>query len=48
MTGGYSQNSRVLIATAKQAQVSHPSRRTSSDDVWPLRRADGSKLFERK
>ena len=25
----------------------HPNRRTSSDSVWPLRRADGTKLYEK-
>jgi hypothetical protein len=31
------------------AQISkpHPTRRTSSNSVWPLRRADGTKLYER-
>jgi hypothetical protein len=31
------------------AQISkpHPTRRTSSDSVWPLRRPDGTKLCER-
>lgn len=48
MNGGYSQYSRVLITTAKQAHKSHPNRRTSSDSVWPLRRSDGTKLYERK
>jgi hypothetical protein len=31
------------------AQISkpHPTRRTSQDSAWPLRRADGTKLYER-
>jgi hypothetical protein len=33
----------------RHAQIAkaHPTRRTSSDSAWPIRRADGTKLYER-
>jgi hypothetical protein len=46
MNGGYSQQARVLIKVA-QSQGYNPNRRSSSDSVWPLRRADGSKFYEK-
>ena len=47
MNGGISQKARV----EKSIISGYRSRcltRQSSDDVWPLRRSDGTKLYENK
>ena len=47
MNGGYGQQARILCKVM-QAHRADPLRRTSSDDVWPLRRADGTKFHEKR
>lgn len=48
MTGGYSQTSRTLCSIPSRPDWGNKNNRRSSDSVWPLRRADGTKFYEKR